>query len=75
MAHDKKVIVIQKPETAHADINELIKHNNAKVMAEELQTNPSPENPALHTAVGGIIQDAVGEVKNALEGLPEDELE
>ena len=29
----------------------------------------------LHTAVGGIIQDAVGEVKNALEGLPEDELE
>ena len=74
MAQDKKVIVIQKPETAHSDINELIKHNNTKVMAEELQTNPDPENPALQTAVGGIVNDAIGEVKNVLEGLSKDEL-
>ena len=75
MAQDKKVIVIQKPETAHADINELIKHNNTKVMAEEIQNNPNPENPALQTAVGGIVNDAMGEVRNALEGLSKDELE
>ena len=75
MAHDKKVIVIQKPETAHSDINELIRHNNAKVMAEEVQNNPDPDNPALNTAVGNIMNDAISEINSALEGLQEEESE